>query len=261
MPFGDQFEKAVWNFNKTAGKRMASEIGSAAYRMLSKGTEVFFRRDMGERHFSPESIANGFMLWGITAVASCFTGTMISPILRGLSLDRLAGFFYGAVWPSIMGCIVIFFYWRFAIENTQRMGEFRSEGKTYHSKSRGVPRWEPSQDLAIRVGAILVLLAFAPIMGLAFIASIYVSANLAAQQQAALYDRYLDMLDAQIEGELLQDALLGKCPPEITYLYKPLPDSLKPELRENIAAAAVGKPVKIVAQAPRPLAGEPVTAP
>jgi hypothetical protein len=41
-------------------------------------------------------------------------------------------------------------------------------------------------------------------------------------------------------------------PPEIACLYKPLPSTLKPELRENIAAAAVGKPVKILAQAPKP---------
>jgi len=88
----------------------------------------------------------------------------------------------------------------------------------------------------------------------AFIASMYVRSSLADQQQAALHDRYLDALDARIEGEFLQNALLGKCPPEITYLYKPLPATLKPELREDIAAAAVGKPVKIVAQPPKPAA-------
>jgi hypothetical protein len=96
-----------------------------------------------------------------------------------------------------------------------------------------------------------VLIIFAPVMGVVSIISMALSAKLEAAQQTALQDRYLDMLDAQIEGELLQGALLGKCPPEITFLYKPLPKTLKPELRENIAAAVVGKPVKIVAHRPR----------
>jgi len=110
---------------------------------------------------------------------------------------------------------------------------------------------DPGQENGIKFFASVGLLVLAPVTGVAFIASMAVSANLVAQQQAALHDRYLDALDAQIEGEFLQDAILGKCPPEITYLYKPLPSTLKPELREDIAAAAVGKPVKIVAQAPK----------
>ena len=69
-----------------------------------------------------------------------------------------------------------------------------------------------------------------------------------------MYDRYLDVMNAKIEGEHLNDALLGKCAPEVTYLYKPLPTNMKPDLRENIAAAAVGKPVKIIAQTPTPKA-------
>lgn len=135
---------------------------------------------------------------------------------------------------------------------------------TYHSRSRGQPRWsDPANSFAVNLGAPLLLLMLAPVTGAAFLASQLISLSLAAQQQAALHDRYLDALDAQIEGELLQDALLGKCPPEITFLYKPLSPNLKPELRENIAAAAVGKPVKIVAQAPKPTGpktAEPLTA-
>jgi hypothetical protein len=40
----------------------------------------------------------------------------------------------------------------------------------------------------------------------------------------------------------------------VTYLYKPLPANMNPELRENVAAAATGKPVKILVQAPKPKA-------
>jgi hypothetical protein len=104
---------------------------------------------------------------------------------------------------------------------------------------------------------LVVLFLTAPIMALAFLLSMAASNTLAAQQQTALYDRYLDALDAQIEGKYLQDAILGKCPPEITDLYKPLPATLKPELRENIAAAAVGKSVTIVAKTPRAASAAP----
>lgn len=81
----------------------------------------------------------------------------------------------------------------------------------------------------------------------------------AAQQQTAIYERYLDTMDAKIEGEHMEDALLGKFPTEITQLYKPLPSGLKPELRENIAAAAVGKPVKLVAEPPSSAPDAPPT--
>jgi hypothetical protein len=83
--------------------------------------------------------------------------------------------------------------------------------------------------------------------GILFVASISMSAKLAGEQQAAIYARYLDALDAKIEQEYLEKAILGKCPAEITQLHKPLPAAMNADLRENIAAAAVGKPVKIVA--------------
>jgi len=240
IPFGDQFEKAVWSFNKTAGKRIVADVGSKIYKMLTTSTDPFFRRDMGERYFTGVAFGNGVLLWFLSAIASCafgslFIGPKYAVVALLLGLGVLAGFFY------------------FATENLKHIAVFRADGKTYHSKSRGADRWpDPAQGLGIRVGACLLLLLLAPVTGVAFIASMYTSASLQAQQQAALYDRYLDMLDAQIEGTILQDAMLGKCPPELTYLYKPLPSSLKSELREDIAAAAVGKPVRILAQAPKP---------
>ena len=102
------------------------------------------------------------------------------------------------------------------------------------------------------------MLILAPPVGVLFIVSQFFCAALVSKQQEALMSRYLDALDQKIEGECLQDALLGKCPPEVTYLYKPLPETLNPELRANIAAAACGKPVKIVAQAPKPISAEAV---
>ena len=88
--------------------------------------------------------------------------------------------------------------------------------------------------------------------GILFLVSCGMSAKIAGEQQAAIYARYLDALDAKIEQEYLEAAILGQCPAEITQLTKPLPPDMNAELRTNIAAAAVGKPAKIVAKAPKP---------
>ncbi len=250
---GKQFDKELWDFNKSTGKRIIADVGPKIYKMLSTGTEPFFRRDMGERYFDAAAASRGYVLWIFATIASCFTGTGASLLFTATGSTGLANSFQGPFVPFVVGFAVLIGFGYFANENMKHLQQFRADGKTYHSKSRGQARTtDRKQELIIRIGGSVGLLLLAPVVGVAFIASMYVSMSLASQQQAALHDRYLDMLDAQIEGEFLQDAILGKCPPEITYLYKPLPSTMKPELREDIAAAAVGKPVKIVAQAPQP---------
>ena len=54
-----------------------------------------------------------------------------------------------------------------------------------------------------------------------------------------------------IENKYLEDAALGKCPTEITYLNHPLDPNMNPELRKSIAASLVGKPVLGVAKPPQ----------
>ena len=49
----------------------------------------------------------------------------------------------------------------------------------------------------------------------------------------------------------MKDALLGKCPPEITYLYKPISADHDEDTREDIAEAWVGGSPRIMAQPPR----------
>jgi hypothetical protein len=254
IPFGNSFEKAVVDFNKAAGKKIIADVGSWLTQTMSKATEPIFRRDMGERYCTVASISSSNVLWFLSGLISCFTGSAIGWCLSLGGLPGILAGYRGCIIPLVTMFGFMVYYSRFAKESQQRMALFRAEGKTYHSKSRGAPRWDAQKEMAMRRGLSALLLILAPAMGVAFIISLSMSANLEAQQQAALHDRYLDMRDQQIEAELLQDALLGKCPPEVTFLYKPLPETLKPELREDIAAAAVGKPVKIVAQRPKPAA-------
>ena len=38
LPFGNQIEKGIWDFNKAAGKRIIADLGSAISKMLATGT-------------------------------------------------------------------------------------------------------------------------------------------------------------------------------------------------------------------------------
>jgi hypothetical protein len=249
IPFGDEIESSIRSFNKKA----AGALAPAFLRALTNATEIFVRKDLGERFFAG-AMSGGIMIWGVALLVTYFADNAAGELLHELGfhlLGRILGHHIIGVILNL-GLMASFMY--FANENAQRLQQFRNEGKTYHSMSRGVPRWgdDPMRNLGIQVGIIAVLLLFAPLTAILFGISRYLSAQEAAKQQAAMYDRYLDAMDAKIEGEHLQDALMGKCAPEVTYLYKPLPANMNPELRENVAAAATGKPVKIVVQAPKP---------
>jgi hypothetical protein len=237
------------------GKRAAAEIGSGIKRMLAGGTEPFFRREMGERHLAHNIISYGMLLWFLTTIATFFTGSMIGWFLP----ERLKGI---TVLCTVIGVLlsvaVLGYFVKCCNENIRSLREFRVQRKPYHSRSRGKPRWNPLDELKIRIGASTILILFAPVTGIAFVVSMFVTAGLVADQEAAVRSAYLDALDSQIEGQFLQDALLGKYPTENTYLYRPLPESMDAGMREDIAAAYVGKPVAILAQPPKPK--EPATA-
>ena len=148
--------------------------------------------------------------------------------------------------PTILvGGALVCFHFQFGVENSKLMARYRDESAAYHTQSRGVPRWDDFPMMPLLIIAALFL--FDLPAGILFLISMGMSAKIAAEQQAAIYSRViLDALDAKIEQEYLENAILGKCPAEITQLHKPLPQSLNADLRKNIAAAAVGKPVSIM---------------
>ena len=235
IPFGNEAERALKNFNKRAMGALAPHFQKG----LATATEPFFRCNLGQRYFTSGSLATGVALW-----------------LAATALSSLGGLL-GAKIAVAVGLVVTgAFAWLGARErNTALQRQFA--GAPRHSLSRGQPRLKDSgEEIIARLLGGAALLILAPPVGVLFVISQLFCAFLVAKQQEALMSRYLDALDQKIEGECLQDALLGKCPPEVTYLYKPLPETLNPELRQNIAAAACGKPVKIVAQAPGSSSGE-----
>jgi hypothetical protein len=212
-----EVDKAIMGLIKGGGKRLASEVGSMVKRMLAGGTEPFFRSDLGERYLIHSIVSGGTMLWFVTTIATCFTGSSIGWLLPQ-RYKTLIGFCMVVGIVLSAGVFATFVY--FCRENVKHLAAFRVQRIPYHSKSRGKPRWNPFTELIIRVGAGVVLILFAPVTGIAFVISMWVTSSLAAEQQAAIQAAYLDALDAQIEGQFMQDALLGKIPAEITYLYQ-----------------------------------------
>lgn len=244
IPGGDAFQNAINNFNKKA----AGALFGAVKRILGTASVPFFRKDLGERFFTSEAAAGAVGLWVAGLGATWLTGNLVYHLLRLFGLPTVANVF-GGWFPSILvGGTFIAFYVSFCHENGKRLQQFRNEGQLYHSFSRGVPRWESG---VVPFAIIVVVFLFTPILGLLFLIACASSAKLEQEQQAMIYSRYLDALDQRIEKEFMEKALLGECEPQITYLAKPLPNDLDPDVRKDMAAAAVGKPVTLAAVGPK----------
>jgi hypothetical protein len=250
---GAMFDNALSNFTK----KTATTFFGKFKRQLSTASEPFFRKEMGERYFGGENLVGGAAIWfGVTCFVLMFPSfrSTTTPIFNLMGLYGIGQLFHHWMTVFLVGGALVFFHVKFGMESLAAMRKYRAEGTAYHTQSRGIPRWGRNNIYA-GIAIALVLFVFIPPAGLLFVISCAASAKLASEQEAAIYSRYLDALDQKIEQEYLENAILGKCPTEITQLRKPLPLDMNSELRNNIAAAAVGKPVKIVAKAPNAAAG------
>ena len=234
IPGGAQFEKAVNDFNRKAISTMWNDFKKA----LAKASEPFHRKEMGERYFTMENCFQGAGVWVIATFVTCLPSILFGGSENVLMLHMTVG--------GAMTCAAF----ALGVTDMATMQRYRAEGKTYHSRSRGVRRWG-NYNPVVLIFLTLFLLVTDTGAGIAFFVAYSMSAKVAGEQQAAIYSRYLDALDQKIENEYLENAILGECPVEITFLHKPLPKGIEPELRKNIAAAAVGKAVKIVAKPPQ----------
>ena len=249
MPFSNEFESALRGFIKKSGQRAVAEIGSGLKRALAGGTEPFFRREMGERHLAHNIISHGMFLWFLTIVASLFTGSLIGWLLPE-RFRAVGGFCTSIGW--LLSALVLVSFVKCCNENVKCLREFRMQRKPYHSRSRGKPRWAPLDELKIRLGASVVLLLFAPVTGIAFVVSMYITAGLSPTRRPQSVAPTWTRSTRRSRGNSCRTRCSENIRLENTYLYKPLPESMDPGMREDIAAAYVGKPVAILAQPPKP---------
>jgi len=242
----DPLENKIHEFNKKA----AGAAWGTFKRLLGTASEPFFRKGMGERYYTAESHVGGLMIWIGATVFACVFPTF--SIAYGISADvlkiySLARFFSSPMVPLVVGGALAFYHLKFGTESVFLMQKYRAEGTAYHTMSRGVARWGDANSIVAAVMTVGLLMFDLP-AGVLFIAACSMSSKIAAEQQAAIYSRYLDALDQRVEQEYMEKAILGQCPTEITYLHKPLDANMNEDLKKNIAAAAVGKPVKILAK-------------
>jgi hypothetical protein len=220
---------------------------------LSTASEPLLRKDMGERYLDSGKLVGGCLIWAVAtliALSMPFFRSAAGIIFEVMGNAGAAHLFQSWFLTLTIGGALVFVNYRYGIESIALMAKYRADGTPYHTMSRGIPRWG-NETMKVTLGIAAVLLIFNLPAGILFLASCAMSAKLASEQQAAIYARYLDALDAKIEQEYLEDAILGQCPTEITQLSKPLPPDMNSDLRTNIAAAAVGRPAKIVAKAPK----------
>lgn len=219
---------------------------------LATGTEPLLRKNMGERYFSAEHLGGGVVAWSlITGIALMFPDvrSLAAIIFSGMHWYGLANICQHWFLTAATGGALVFFFFKFGQESLGQMQKYRADGIAHHTQSRGTPRWEGELAL-VPLGIFIGLLLFDMPAAIFFVISCATTAKIASEQHAAIYGRYLDALDQKIEQEYLENAILGKCPTEITQLHKPLSSSMNDGLRNNIAAAAVGKSVKVVAKNP-----------
>lgn len=230
-------------------------VGALAPKLLkglAMATEPFFRKNFGERYLDSGAIGAGFLLWIAATIMCGFGGMAVAIFVRLCGLRSLANIFERGNGVSVLIGIIISVVFVVLCKLDQFKARQRHIlGQRRHSMSRGEPRFSNQEyHMAAQAGLFLLLLGFASPLGVLFLFSWMANNVLIAKQQEALYARYLDSIDAQIEAEQLEAALLGQTNVANTYLYKPLSEHLPDAMRTEIAAAAVGK-VKVVARAPQ----------
>lgn len=245
-----ELENAVDKFTRRG-------IGAMAPRLL-KGLaiagEPFFRKNMGQRYLDNGARATGFVLWlAATVLSYGYGGNMTAYFAFQFNQAWLCILLNHPPFVSLaIGLIFVGSFLLLAANDQRNALQRHFDGAPRHSMSRGEPRIKDPQvyELANIGGCLLLFMYIAP-LGLLFIVSRCFSALLAAKQEEAILSRYYDAIDSKIEAEQLESSLLGDTPPENTYLYKSLSNSIPGEMRKNIAAAAAGSRVKVVARGPQ----------
>ena len=241
VPFADPALKAI----NTAALSLLERAWNSFKIHLGTLTEPFFRVGMGERYFTWRTNLYAVGLWIVVTGLSYFFPEYVSGAryLSGLAhFYRLEEFFDKPIIPVLTGALMAIVQLIFGLQNLQWAAKCRKEGISHHTRTRGIPRWG---FLRTRFFIIFVtfLLLFNAGIAVLFLAGWLMNLKLKVEQDAAIMARYQDVMDAELEKRYLRDAALGKCPTEISYLFNPLSERIKPEVRENIADALAGTPV------------------
>lgn len=245
---GGPVEKKINEFNKKA----AGRAWNAFKRALCTATEPFFRIGMGERYCDG---SGGIIVWPLGCMASYYFENVRS-LFGVICIEKrwysLAAFFNHPGGCIISSGVLLVLYFRWLAESKTVIQKHRNEGMIYHSMSRGLPRFSPIGRLGFICAIMAMLLAFNLVTAVLFVVALIMNQKIVSEQQSAIWGQYLDAIDRKAEDQYLEQAALGECPLELTYLIKPLDPHLNPTVRSDVAGSMVGKPVKGVAKPPTP---------
>jgi hypothetical protein len=224
-------------------------------RNLGTFTEPFFRVGMGERYYSPETHGAGLIFWIACAGAGLLPSQFVSVlgfVIIQLELRSFYSIFHGHVLnvcAVLAGLLMARLQKKLGGQNFELIKKYRETGEPYHTRSRGVLRWGGS-GYFVALPIIVFLLIFNLPAAVLFIIGLAFNSKLKSEQQAAIMSRYQDAMDADIENKFLEGAALGEFPAKLSYLYEPIDTNMNPLVRQQVAAALVGKPVLGVARPP-----------
>jgi hypothetical protein len=233
--------------------QMAAQQAKGFYQTARSGlgiaTEVFYRKEMGERYLGPEAAGAGSVVWFLTLFATVCIWQANPLVLALLALKMSAA----AIVVGLLGIIgtlttlVLFILFLVLCgDNARWIRQARVNGMVYHSRSPGCRRLGGVMETPMAVWIIGICLFIVALpLWLLYVLSRRETRRRVAEQQAALWKMYLDKMDQEVESLHLENAILGRCRPEITYLYEPLDPNLKAQIRELIAASNRSQPVSV----------------
>jgi len=210
---------------------------------LTTATEPLFRKKLGERYFHFGSVIGGGSLWGFAIWFGSSNGSIFKgySTIYGWKIGSFLRDFDGNLW---LGIPLIVLFMLLGVTEIQETIKRQQAGELWHSRSRGESRFGSEnaiRDGIIKVALGLVLLMFATMVGVMFIASWFLREKFSELERKRAYSRYLDAVDAQIEANFLFGAMLNATPPGENYgLHAPLPKGFTGKYRENIARAGSG---------------------
>lgn len=194
-------------------------------RPIATLTEVFFRKQMGERYFNAWNYFAGFIL--ISAVRSPY-----AVVTRGqIPVANILAFAWGIAFAV---CIYLH---KEEVKNRYR------DGIRWHSYCYGLPRIEKlpaaiERAIPIVIGVMFIVFRFMGIGGLLVLSGM-ISITLRTREVQEFRNRMLDKIDAQIEHDNLEKTILENLPPQQTEgLRAPVPGNMSKEAREQFVNPA-----------------------
>jgi hypothetical protein len=162
---------------------------------------------------------------------------------------------FASVVAGAYGCMGMINYLR--ISNRQK------KGREWHSMSRGERVFGSEnnlRDIGIALFVFFIFALIAPAVAMLFLYSRMSSHYLIANAQKSFYNRYLDIIDAKIEGEFMQQCLeKGEPPRDVNGLVFTIPGPIKGEHRTRVARVVAGAQFAPAAPAATPAASRPQT--